>query len=88
MNADVGKLNEVIIEFLDEAYKSPKFEHTWFINNDPNSGLFGTIKNLDNVEASTPIIINGTTIAAHVDHLRWTLQKTNSYLRGENPSMI
>jgi hypothetical protein len=84
----VREINDIIIEFLEEVYKSPNYEHTWFINNDPNSGLIGTIKNIKSDEASTPIVKNGTTIAAHVDHLRWTLEKTNSYLRGENPSMI
>jgi hypothetical protein len=81
------EINEVIIEFLIEVYNGPNHPYTWFINNEPDSGLLGTIKKLKPEEASTPIIENGTTIAAHIEHLRWTLDKTNSLLRGENPTM-
>jgi len=80
-------INEIIIEFLEEAYNGPSHSYTWFINNETDSGLLGTIKRLKPEEASTPIIEKGTTIAAHIEHLRWTLNKTNSLLRGENPAM-
>ena len=38
-------------------------------------------------EVSTPIIKKGTTIAAHVEHLRWSLNMANSFTNGENPAM-
>ena len=85
---NIGKINDVIKEFLEEVYDGPKHEYTWFINNDPNSGLLGTIENMDSNDASTQITQNGTTIAAHIEHLRWTLEKTNAYLRGEKQAMI
>jgi len=81
------RMNEVIIEFLSEAYVGPSHPYTWFINNDPESGILGTIKKLKAEEASTPIIDNGTTIVAHIEHLRWSLNKTNSLLNGEDPTM-
>ena len=81
------RINGVIIEFLSEAYDGPSHPHTWFINNDPESGILGTVKKLKAEEASTPIIENGTTIAAHIEHLRWSLNKTNSLLCGESPTM-
>jgi len=81
----MGRINDIIIEFLDEVYDGPSHTITWFINNDPESGLLGTVKKLTAEEASTPIIENGATIAAHVEHLRWSLNKTKSFLRGENP---
>ena len=81
------RINDIITEFLDEAYDGPSHPITWFINNDPESGLLGTVKKITAEEASTPIIENGTTIAAHVEHLRWSLNKTKSLLRGENPAM-
>jgi hypothetical protein len=86
--ANIGMINDVVREFLEEVYDGPKHGYTWFINNDPNSGLLGTIENMGSVEASTQIITNGTTIAAHIEHLRWTLEKTNAYLHGEKPVMI
>jgi hypothetical protein len=84
---NIGKINDVITEFLEEVYDGPKHAHTWFINNEPNTGLLGTIENMGSGEASTSITHNGTTIAAHVEHLRWTLEKANSYLRDEKPAM-
>jgi hypothetical protein len=75
------------IEFHVEVYNGPSHQYTWFINNEPDSGILGTINKLKPEEASTPIIENGTTIAAHMEHLRWTLNKTNSLLRGEHPTM-
>lgn len=81
------RINGVIIELLSEAYDGPRHPYTWFINNDPESGILGTIKKLKAEEASTPIIENGTTIAAHIEHLRWSLNKTNSLLNGEDPTM-
>jgi uncharacterized protein YhaN len=80
-------INEIIIEFLAEVYDGPSHPYTWFINNETDSGILRTIKKLKPEEASTSIIENGTTIAAHVEHLRWTLNKTNSLLQGENPAM-
>lgn len=80
------KANSAIIEFLEEVYDGPKRQYTWFIGNAPGSGLLGTLRGLSAEEASTPIVEEGTTIAAHVGHLIWTLQKVNSFLRGENPT--
>jgi len=79
------KANSAIIEFLEEVYDGPKHQYTWFIGNAPGSGLLGTLRGLSADEASTPIVEEGTTVAAHVGHLRWTLLKVNSFLRGENP---
>ena len=81
------RINDILIEFLSEAYDGPSHPYTWFINNDPESGILGTIKKLKAEEASTSIIENGTTIAAHIEHLRWSLNKANSLLNGENPIM-
>ncbi|MGD0805659.1 MAG: hypothetical protein ABSA11_16480 [Candidatus Bathyarchaeia archaeon] len=81
------EIRNIIIEFLIEVYNGPSHQYTWFINNEPDSGILGTINKLKPEEASTPIIENGTTIAAHIEHLRWTLNKTNSLLRGKHSTM-
>ena len=82
-----AQINEVIIEFLEEVYDGPNHPYTWFITTAPNTGLLGTINEMNAEEASTPIIKKGTTIAAHVEHLRWSLNMANSSIRGENPAM-
>jgi len=80
------KTNSAIIEFLEEVYNGPKHKYTWFIGNEPDSGLLGTIRGITAVEASTSVVEEGTTVAAHIGHLRWTLLKVNSFIRDENPS--
>ena len=49
---NICKFNKVILEFLEEAYDRPKREFTWFTNNDPKSGLLGSIETIDSDEAS------------------------------------
>ncbi len=81
-------LNRVASEFIEEVYDGPKHDYTWFIGNEPGSGLLGTAAGLSAAEASTPLVEGGTTIAAHVVHLRWSLEKVNQLLRGEKPEMV
>jgi len=80
------KTNSAIIEFLDEVYDGPRHQYTWFIGNAPGSGLLGMLRGLSAEDASTPIVDEGTTVAAHVGHLRWTLLKVGSFIRGESPT--
>ncbi len=81
-------INDAAAEFFEEVYDGPKHSYTWFIGNDPGSGLLGTLSTLNAAEASTPLIEGGTTIAAHVEHLRWSLEKANKFMRGEKPEMV
>ncbi len=81
-------IKDVASEFMEEVYDGPKHDYTWFIGNDPDSGLLGTIGNLSAAEASVPLVKGGTTIAAHVEHLRWSLEKSNQYMRGDKPKMV
>ncbi len=82
----MDRATDAIIEFMEEVYDGPNHSYTWFIGNAPGSGILGTVRKIEAKEVSTPLIEGGTTIASHIGHLRWTLQKVNSYLRGENPS--
>ncbi len=81
-------ITDVAAEFFEEVYDGPKHSYTWFIGNDPNSGLLGTLNKLNAAEASTSLVEGGTTIAAHVEHLRWSLEKANGLMRGEKPEMV
>ncbi len=87
MTVGTSVINEAASEFLEEAYEGPTHDYTWFIGNEPGSGLLGTIGGLSASEASTPIVEGGTTIAAHVEHLRWSLEKAKQYMRGEKPEL-
>lgn len=70
-------------ELFAEAYKGPKAEWTWFTNAELDSGVFGSIKSLTAEQASRVVTPNSPTIAAHVEHLRWSLAAVNQTMRGE-----
>lgn len=75
----------VLLELFAEAYTGPNGPNTWFIDNRPGSGLLGTLEGLSAEDASKESS-SGSTIAAHTEHLRWSLALTNAYVRGENPT--
>jgi len=79
-----GAFRESLLELLSEAYTGPNHAHTWFIGNEPGSGLLGTLAKLSAEEASRTGP-SGTTVAAHTEHLRWSLAHANAFARGETP---
>ena len=85
-------LLESVITLLTEAYAGPPNpKETWFIDNEPDSGLLGILKNVTAAEASKNVDggdSSGSTIAGNVHHLRWTLVNINNTIRGQawNPN--
>lgn len=84
----VPTMTKVIIDLLVEAYDGPPDAHspTWFNDNDPNAGILGQIRPLTAAEASFSADGSGkpgTTVASHVEHLRWSLANANGAMRGE-----
>ncbi len=75
---------ESLLELLSEAYTGPNHAYTWFIGNEPGSGLFGTLDGLSAEDASRARSHNST-VAAHTEHLRWSLAHANAFARGETP---
>lgn len=88
----VSQLVASIATLLTETYAGPPNPNeTWFIDNEPDAGVLGIIRGVTAEEASTSVHAEGdagSTIAAHVAHLRWSLANTNATLRGEpwNPN--
>jgi hypothetical protein len=76
-----------IVYLLTEAYTGPPDpSSTWFIDNEPDSGVLGIIASVTAAEASSSVDgsgESGTTIAANVEHLRWSLAMMNAAIRGE-----
>lgn len=68
---------EVIHALLTEAYEGSS--QVWFSSR--NTGLFSSLQDLSAEQVSK----NG--IAAHTEHLRWSLSKVNAMMRGERPAM-
>lgn len=84
----IASLTHSIVELLMEAYDGPPDANspTWFNDNDPNAGIFGQIKPITAVQASKSADDSGnpgTTVASHVEHLRWSLANANGAMRGE-----
>jgi hypothetical protein len=83
---DTQTVIQSIIALFSEAYAGPADPRsTWFIENEPDSGILGLIKGVTAAEASWSSNKDdpGTSIAAHVEHLRWSLANANGALRGE-----
>ncbi len=83
----VSTLMDSLIILLTEAYAGPPDPRaTWFIDNEPDSGILGILAHVSAAEASTSVDGSGregTTIAANAEHLRWSLSMINAALRGE-----
>ncbi len=86
-NLATSTLIQSIITLLTEAYAGPPDPRsTWFIDNEPDSGILGIIAGVTAAEASRSVDGSGnpgTTIAAHVEHLRWSLANANGALTGQ-----
>ena len=77
---------QTIITLLSEAYAGPSNPaSTWFIDNEPDSGILGIIAGVSATEASWSANNEdpGTTVASHVEHLRWSLANANGALMGK-----
>lgn len=79
-------LIEAIVVLLTEAYEGPPDPSaTWFIDNEPNSGILGVLENVSAVQASASVDGSGkpgSTIASNVEHLRWSVANANAAFRG------
>jgi len=83
---DTKVVIQTIITLLSEAYAGPSNPtSTWFIDNEPDSGILGIIAGVSAAEASWSANKEapGTTIASHVEHLRWSLANANGALMGK-----
>jgi hypothetical protein len=86
-NLTATDLLNSVVYLLTEAYAGPPDpSSTWFIDNEPDSGILGIVTNVSAAEASTSVDgsgESGTTIAANVEHLRWSLSMMNAAIRGQ-----
>ncbi|MGD7046315.1 hypothetical protein [Jeotgalibacillus proteolyticus] len=73
---------------IQEVFEGPADPHggSYFVNSEPDSGIFGLLETISAQKASQSI--NGTTLAAHADHVRYYVWGTNEILSSdENPEM-
>ncbi len=68
-------------ERLDELLNGmPAGEPTWITTGGPAGGLNGSVADLSAEQASREVA--GTTVAAHIEHVRWALRMVNDYFAG------
>jgi hypothetical protein len=73
------------LELLEELYIGTNGQPTFVIDRYPGEGLTAVIKNVTATEASTPSISGGSTIAAHTEHIRWSLDYALEFYSGKIP---
>ena len=79
----------IVKGLLSEAYEGVNpGKPVWFSDAGEGSGLFRTLERLSPETASKPLLEGSSTIAAHAEHLRWSLALTNAYARGQAPAKI
>jgi hypothetical protein len=73
-----------VLPILSEAFAGPADPRsTHFVNNEPDCGLFGTLEALTAEQASTPLEYGGTTAVAQAEHVRFSLEVSTRWLRGD-----
>jgi MoxR-like ATPase len=73
-----------VLPILSEAFAGPADPRsTHFVNNQPDCGLFGTLDGLTAEQASTPVEEGGATAAAQAEHVRFSLDVSVRWMRGE-----
>lgn len=77
---------EIFLEQLRELYEGvPSGSPSWIITGGPDTGILGSVDALSAQQASaTPC--GSLTVAAHTEHLRWSLEYALAFYRGEIPS--
>ena len=53
MTISAETLTKIVTDLFFEAYTGPNHADTWFTNNEPGSGLFGTLQNVSAKDASS-----------------------------------
>lgn len=87
---ETNTLIQSIVELLTEIYDGPPSpSETWVVDNEPNAGILGALAGVNAREASTSVDGSGdrgSTIAAQVEHLRWSLANANGAMNGKEYS--
>lgn len=74
------------LDLLKELYIGVHDDQTWVIDRNPGHGFTAAIATISAEQASTPIVEGGSTIAAHTEHLRWSLTYAMEFYKGKTPS--
>jgi hypothetical protein len=83
MNSD--EMVKSLLGLFQEAYEGT---NSSFFSDSDKGGLFKTVENLRAEQASRPVVADGLSVAAHAEHLRWSLANLNAAASGSvwNPN--
>jgi hypothetical protein len=82
---DTAQFVRSLTDLLEEVHVSaPNPRSTWMTSNEPDSGFLGTLSGITAEDASRAPAPGMNTIAAHAEHLRYSLSLANRAFRGEN----
>lgn len=76
------QLTAAILMVLEETFESVRG-----IFLDRGTSLFETLATISAEEASRPVSANCATIAAHVEHMRFYMETTVRFVKGERPQV-
>jgi hypothetical protein len=79
---DAALIRKSLQQLLVELFEGPADNGTWVLNHDA-PGLLAMLETLPAEIASTPMRPDRMTIAAHVNHLRYSLSLLNRWAAGE-----
>jgi len=70
-----------LLAVLREGFEGPPEKWSYFTDNDPQAGFFGTLSGVDAGQASRRS--GRSTIAAHVSHMVFALEASTAWIRGD-----
>jgi hypothetical protein len=82
--AAIARVKDQLLAVLREAFEGPAQAWSYFTDNNPDAGIFGSIGAKTAREASE--VIGGTTIAAHVHHVIFALNASAAWIGGDRSS--
>lgn len=74
-------ITNALIATLKMAFHGDEQQHGWY------NGLLFALEGVSAERASRPPAPGRATVAAHAEHVRFTLQVVNAWIRGENPEV-
>ncbi len=85
-NGSTGTAIGQIIAVLHEACEGPPERWSYFTDNSPDAGLFGSLGRCD-VELASRAVCGAATIAAHVHHTVFAMEASAGWIRGERAKL-
>src|SRR6478609_3819723 len=82
---DIDPIPTMIDQFRETFEGEVTAGQCWITDGRADSGVFGTLEPLTNDEAQAAPVADARSVAAHIEHLRFSLELTASRLRGEDP---